>query len=731
MKRPAACIGFTFFLVLSFLYDKSLKAAAITSIVFAAGFCVSLIIPSVRKARIYTACCISALAACLVFSGYWQLSYAPSLSLDGKTCSISARVCEEEYRNNGHYYTIVKTDSVDGKDVSVKLRISSRNSLNASLYDRVRGEAVLFTLGNDDEGVIYHRCDGVFTGAYSADGFTITPCQKGERPFSYNFHLIRKSIKNAVFRIFPDECGEVIVALLTGDKTSMGDRLYASFRNAGVSHLICVSGLHLSVWALFLLRFAGENLKKKKIAAVFSIVFTLFFMGISGFTYSILRAGIMTIIVLAGIIFSKQSDSLTSLGIAVIGILAANPFAAGNVSFRLSVLSTLAVIVSSQYVLPPVREKLKNAPLFGKAVNSVIMSSVCVFFTLPVMVTTFGKVNFATVISNLLLVFPAGICMISGGITALISMIPHLGFLAFAPACVSGFSAKYLVKVTGFISRLSFLKLGVTADIFKVWFAFSLLLFAVSFLLLAKGKNRLPLSAGLVCLMFIATVLLDFINTSGNVRITVTDVGDGFAVAAGDRKNVILCGCSGSDYDSAYKITQVLDSYDYDSFSLLLFADDDEASSCINKVVKSNPPYSVSCTYPDNTLRILCPDSLFCSSSGRFNVSGSLTVESVCDDLSEYAVIDACGTTILAVIRPGSFVREAHRNADILIVRRSVPDCLAGCSFRSVIISGDADGYLIQQKLLSYNADAYCTCGNGNVIIDVSRSGGYTLLRQK
>lgn len=68
-------------------------------------------------------------------------------------------------------------------------------------------------------------------------------------------------------------------------------------------------------------------------------------MAVSGFTYSVMRAGFMMLVMLLGTLLSKQSDSLNSLGIALVILCFVNPYCVMSLGLRLSFLSTLGIIV--------------------------------------------------------------------------------------------------------------------------------------------------------------------------------------------------------------------------------------------------------------------------------------------------------------------------------------------------------------------------------------------------
>ena len=99
-------------------------------------------------------------------------------------------------------------------------------------------------------------------------------------------------------------------ALLLGDKQGLNRDVKTQFNITGAGHLIVVSGLHMSVIANFLYMFFYKLFRRGRPACMASISGIFVFMAVTGFTPSVMRAGIMLVIYMAGRLFHKQADSL-------------------------------------------------------------------------------------------------------------------------------------------------------------------------------------------------------------------------------------------------------------------------------------------------------------------------------------------------------------------------------------------------------------------------------------
>ena len=155
------------------------------------------------------------------------------------------------------------------------------------------------------------------------------------------------ALREKIAAIWPDgDTAAFVTAELTGDRSGMAEEDAAVMTQAGVAHLLAVSGLHCA----FLVSLLGLLLpvRRRALGAGLSMAALLFYMVMVGLTPSVVRACIMQIFLLAAPLLRRESDGLTSLSAALLVILLANPFAAAGVSLQLSFAATLGLVCFSQ-----------------------------------------------------------------------------------------------------------------------------------------------------------------------------------------------------------------------------------------------------------------------------------------------------------------------------------------------------------------------------------------------
>ena len=356
MKRPFAVIGFTVFLTIAFLFDKETGVTVAAFAAFTVALVVALFSKKLRRAKIVPICTASGAVACVFLIAFNTLVLAPMTSFAGGTYRMKAQITDEAVLEYGKYYYGAKALTIDGKEAGADVRLVFSVMPDIKPHDFVEGEFAFYLPGVSDE--IYlnaNRSNGLILGAYPVSGeIIIHETPDSERPFGYRIIEFRNKIKKAIYKVFPDEKGALAVAMILGDKSAVPSDIYNDLRISGVVHLICVSGLHLSLWATLILAFLRRIGLREKVACVAAAAGVLGFMTLTGFTYSVLRAGIMMLAYLTANFISRKPDSINSLGFSLLVISVISPYAMASVALQLSVLSTFGIVAYREFVYPEI-----------------------------------------------------------------------------------------------------------------------------------------------------------------------------------------------------------------------------------------------------------------------------------------------------------------------------------------------------------------------------------------
>ena len=146
------------------------------------------------------------------------------------------------------------------------------------------------------------------------------------------------------------ETQEFVITMLLGDKSYMPDDTRRVFSNAGIAHILALSGLHVGIIIVLIstVLFPLGFFIPRKMIYLITIVFLWIFAFITGLSASVVRASIMATFYLSAKILERQNDSMNALLAAITFILIANPSALFDVGLQLSVLTVTSIILFSE-----------------------------------------------------------------------------------------------------------------------------------------------------------------------------------------------------------------------------------------------------------------------------------------------------------------------------------------------------------------------------------------------
>ena len=159
---------------------------------------------------------------------------------------------------------------------------------------------------------------------------------------------VQNSMKNNIKTILGKEESALCIGILLGDRTEISDTTQDEFKKSNLTHLLAVSGAHIT----YIINGLAIILSKigKRFTKVFTILFLIFFMALTGFTPSVVRACIMGMIILIASLIYTKSDTFNNLGISSIIILIINPYMIIDMGFILSFSGTIGIVLLSNKI---------------------------------------------------------------------------------------------------------------------------------------------------------------------------------------------------------------------------------------------------------------------------------------------------------------------------------------------------------------------------------------------
>ena len=353
-KRPLSLIlcimlgGFSLFI------DFSIQVKLISAFCCLAIIAIIIIMRNKIQGRTcITLAVLLSLSLSLFLSALWSHLFFPARWY-GETVTVKGRIRDIEHTQSSTCVLTIDTVNIDGKSASHRLIVYAYaedvSSMNSS--DIISFTASITPFSSDENGFdskSYYISGGYSALATKATDFALL--DNVSAPLGAFFEKTAQKVSNTLKLRTDYKTGALLSALITGDRSDLDGNTRLNFARIGISHILALSGMHLAILSAAvnrLLTFVGIDKKKRTPIVIF---LTLFYMALTGFSSSVMRAGIMLIITGLLYMISHKSDHITSLLISVAVILIITPYAVYDLSLWLSAFATLGVIVFSELQL--------------------------------------------------------------------------------------------------------------------------------------------------------------------------------------------------------------------------------------------------------------------------------------------------------------------------------------------------------------------------------------------
>ena len=372
--------------------------------------------------------------------------------------------------------------------------------------------------------------DGGFDACeyYAADDryFKMT-CERTEVLSSPAFSIrrvfaeLRLRMKEVLAEGAGEESGAVLAAMMLGDKGSVSDESALNFSSAGLSHLLAISGLHVSLIGMGILVFLKKMSLNQYAACAVSVSFLIFYTVFTGAREATVRALIMFAVMAVGKCALRSYDPVSSLSAAGIIVLILRPSSLFLSGFQFSFAAAFGAAV----ICPVLIKKLK-LDIYGRGkIRGILCSAAMVWIsvqiaTVPVMLWNYYEFPVLSIFPNMIFVPLMSLVMLLGFAGVLIGMLfPGTAqVILFLPSVL----IRAMEGTGAFLRKLPFGSV-VTGQpsLFQIGLY---VLGTVLFLLVLSGKKKMRkklLAASFAAFAFI------FVNLRSGFSIAMLDIGQG------------------------------------------------------------------------------------------------------------------------------------------------------------------------------------------------------------
>lgn len=443
-----------------------------------------------------------------------------------------------EISKSGFNYTF-RTDDEN----KVKFSLFCYDELDIKPGDKAEGEFDF----SDDYADLENR---VYFSAYvyNTDSVKITPGN------SFGIAKLRHYLKSGINKNMTVGRG-LTTAITFGDLSGISDEVYTSLQRCGLLHATATSGLHLTIVSGFLFTVLSLFGISKKKSSVIVIAFVIMFMTVIGFRFSLVRAGIMMIMVLSANLFDRDADTFNSIGLVLTILSLINPYCVTSCSLLLSVCATMGIVFTYNILSPFIQKHggidcgvIKRFFLsFGVG---IVQSAGATLFTLPVVYIYFGYFSVAGILVNSILSPFITLVLILGVLVCLLQFLPIIPYFLGA---VCDVASLVVLKVAEFFSKFEYCLVSVNYDFIAIVIACCFTVTAVGFLICKfkkKDKKYVFRVVSLLCVnILLASVLLNTVIDSNLVTLSVGNSGGAVSICIADKGETFVIDCGGTKCD--------------------------------------------------------------------------------------------------------------------------------------------------------------------------------------
>jgi len=368
--------------------------------------------------------------------------------------------------NRGWYLELLIEDaSVDGKQLEYNILLDYYNASQDGYKLVKKGSKIKFKI--ESQGAPNYYYDNI--PHTSNLGNNVGMCATtysveilGQKD-TIRYSLLSR-IRNNLRKGLNNLNGEMIYSAMFGDKTNLNQDLYDAYKGSGVAHLLAVSGLHVGLvsaiiyWILKRLRVNGWA----RVAIVASLLFCYAYL--CNFSYSIMRASIMSLVLMIAPLLFREHDLLNSICFAGIIILLIEPIAIFSLSAQLS----FGCVFGIAMLVPIFQKWFSKVPVKASIKDGFCISLATVISTAVFMAYYFKNIQPISLVSNIIILPIFGALFTITFVVAMLSLIlPFISFvlilinplfewLNWAIICIANIAKPIMVTNVNYLTIILF-----------------------------------------------------------------------------------------------------------------------------------------------------------------------------------------------------------------------------------------------------------------------------------
>ena len=382
--------------------------------------------------------------------------------------------------------------------------------------------------------------------------------------------------------------GGILKGILTGDKTDISEYESELYQRSGISHILAVSGLHVSHISMIISLLLGVSKLPRKLTMILSAVILVAFSVFSGFSSSVFRALMMYLFSSIAFIKGYRNDIPTALAVSHLVYSLLYPYGAFSAGTVLSYMAVICIYIFSKFYkkVHIFKEADRMRQIFKDRVYKPLALGLFLSFSsFPLVIYYFYTYPLLSVFVNMYVIFMMPALFITGIMACVMAFVYEpIGSLLFKipDMIISSFT-----EISSFTTeKLDTVMVAGKPDIYKI------IIYYILLFLVLLGFSYVKRKYVLMILMLIPMLILIYRPDYNVLTMLDVDQGECIHISSSDGINVLVdCGSLGvsevfSDRIEPYLLAEGVDCLDY---VFLSHADNDHINGIVqyyNKQIK-------------------------------------------------------------------------------------------------------------------------------------------------
>lgn len=470
LNRILSLIALMFGIVLILFFavrNKCIKLLLIPLISLAIGigvFCLS--VSTFVDKQFVAPCSISARIKTIEDNGTFKTVYADSLYFDGIKTKGSISISIYDY-----------SQMFEGVEIGKEIKFSPEEITTTNLFEYDTPSSYFYK--KDVKYKAFVRINNIEFG-----NIKLTLAEK-----------VKAQVKKVLYKGLSNENAELTYSALFGDKTNLQQNSKEAFQLSGVAHLLAVSGLHVGI-IVVILNFVCNLLHIKKWYKVALVaVILLFYMYLCDFSSSIVRAAIMSIVVLIAPIVLRKYDSLSAIGLAGIICFLFEPLFV----FDIGAIMSFSCVIGITFFSSSINRVLLKTKMPESVAGSLALSASTMISILIILAYSYQNLNIVSLLANIILIplFTIGfiVCFVVGFVGMICPIIGRI----LLPLNYLFDIIRLVAQVLGSLPFANFNTISLSYIAIVVYFVLLLLMSRIT---VAKPEHKIAVILPVVAILF-------------------------------------------------------------------------------------------------------------------------------------------------------------------------------------------------------------------------------------